>query len=194
MYRKRNRVPPVRNNSEGAKSAIELFPIVGSTPAMRTMENIGKKYGEPNIGKDCSFVGTPNFGSEPYLITIGDKTTVSFDVAFVTHDAATRVLRNLPGRNKETVIYGPIKIGKNCFIGCRSVILPGVTIGDNSIIGAGSVVNRDIPSGMVAAGVPCKVICTIEEYERKHKDDFLYMVSLPIDEKRKYLLKHFEEM
>lgn len=194
MYGKRNRVRPVRNNSEGAKSAIELFPIVGSTPAMRTMENIGKKYGEPNIGKDCSFVGTPNFGSEPYLITIGDKTTVSFDVAFVTHDAATRVLRNLPGRNKETVIYGPIKIGKNCFIGCRSVILPGVTIGDNSIIGAGSVVNRDIPSGMVAAGVPCKVICTIEEYERKHKDDFLYMVSLPIDEKRKYLLKHFEEM
>lgn len=194
MYRKRNRVPPVRNNSEGAKSAIELLPIVGSTPAMRTMENIGTKYGKPNIGKDCSFVGTPNFGSEPYLITIGDKTTVSFDVAFVTHDAATRVLRNLPGRDKETVIYGPIKIGKNCFIGCRSVILPGVTIGDNSIIGAGSVVNRDVPSGMVAAGVPCKVICTIEEYEKKHKDDFLYMVSLPIDEKREYLLKHFEKL
>ena len=66
-----------------------------------------------------------------------------------------------------------------------------MTIGDNTIIGAGSVVNRDIPSSTVAAGVPCKVLCTLEEYEKKHKEDFLYMVSLPIDEKRKFLLEHF---
>lgn len=160
---------------------------------MRTMEKYETKYGKPNIGRYCSFVGTPNFGSEPYLVTIGDKTTVSFDVAFVTHDAATRVLRNLPGRNPETVIYGPIKVGRNCFIGCRSVILPNVTIGDNTIIGAGSIVNKDIPSGVVAAGVPCKVICTIEEYEKKHKDEFLYMVSMPREEKKKFLLKRFKK-
>ena len=48
----------------------------------------------PNIGKNVDLVSPgPNFGSEPYLITIGDNTTVSFDVAFVTHDAGTRVLR-----------------------------------------------------------------------------------------------------
>ena len=145
----------------------------------------------PNIGKNVDLVSPgPNFGSEPYLITIGDNTTVSFDVAFVTHDAGTRVLRNLATNQKErqTVIYGQIKVGKNCFIGCRSMILPGVTIGDNCIIGAGSVVNRDIPANSVAAGVPCRVICTIEEYKEKHKDDFLYMVSLPYEEKKKYLL------
>ena len=149
------------------------------------------KYGSPKLGKNVNIVGIPNFGSEPYLISIGDNTTVSFDVAFVTHDAATKVIRNLPGRNKETVIYAPIKIGKNCFIGCRSVILPGVTIGDNVIIGAGSIVNRDIPSNTVAAGSPCKEICSLEEYEEKHKDDFLYMVNLPFDKKKQYLLKHF---
>ena len=149
----------------------------------KDVKRFATAYGSPNIGKDCSFVGTPNFGSEPYLVSIGDKTTVSF--------AATRVLRNLPGRNKETVIYGPIKIGRNCFIGCRSTILAGVTIGDNVIIGAGSVVNRDIPSNTVAAGVPCKVICTLEDYEKKHEKDFLYMVSLPREEKKEYLLKHF---
>lgn len=151
-------------------------------------------YGKPNIGKNCSLVPPgPNFGSEPYLITIGDDTTVSFDVAFVTHDAATRVLRNLAvdEKEKQTVIYGQIKVGNNCFIGCRSTILPGVTIGDNCIIGAGSVVNRDIPSNCVAAGVPCKVICTLEEYKEKHKDDFLYMVNLPFEEKKKYLLKKY---
>jgi len=150
------------------------------------------KYGSPNLGKNVQLTDTPNFGSEPYLITIGDNTTISFDVAFVTHDAATRVLRNLPGKNKETVIYGPIVIGKNCFIGCRTVILPGVTIGDNSIIGAGSIVNKDIPSNTVAAGTPCKIICSLEEYEQKHKNDFLYMVSLPFNEKKKYLLNHFK--
>ena len=109
----------------------------------------------------------------------------------MTHDAATRVVRNLPGQNPETVIYGKITIGKNCFIGCRSVILPGVTIGDNVIIGAGSIVNRDIPSNSVAAGNPCKVICSLEEYIEKHQDDFLYMVLLPQNEKKKFLMKHF---
>ena len=139
----------------------------------------GESYGKPNLGKNVSIVGQANFGSEPYLITIGDNTTISFDCAFVTHDAATRVIRNLPDGNPETVIYGPINIGQNCFIGCRSVILPGVTIGDNCIIGAGSIVNKDIPSNSVAAGTPCKIICSIDEYRKKHESEFLYMVSLP---------------
>ena len=143
------------------------------------------------IGKGCDFIETPNFGSEPYLITIGDNTTLSFDVAMVTHDAGTRVIRHLPDGNPETVIYGPITIGNNCFIGCRTTILPNVTIGDNSIIGAGSVVNQDIPANSVAAGVPCKVICTLDEYREKHKDDFMYVVNLSYDEKKKFLLKHF---
>jgi acetyltransferase-like isoleucine patch superfamily enzyme len=148
-------------------------------------------YGEPNLGKNVQIIGGANFGSEPYLITIGDDTTVSFDCAFVTHDAATRVIRNLPNENKETVIYAPITIGKNCFIGCRSVILPGVTIGDNSIIGAGSIVNRDIPSNTVAVGSPCRPICTLGEYIEKHKDDFMYIVSKPFEEKKKILLDKF---
>lgn len=147
------------------------------------------------VGKGCDFVSPgPNFGSEPYLIEIGDNTTVSFDVAFVTHDAGTRVLRNLATNDKEkqTVIYGKIIVGNNCFIGCRSTILPGVKIGDNVIIGAGSVVNRDVPSNSVAAGVPCKVICDIEKYKEKHKDDFLYMVNLPYEEKKKFLTELFK--
>ena len=152
------------------------------------MFSTNNTYGNPNIGKNVDIVGNVNFGSEPYLITIGDDTTISFDCAFVTHDAATRVLRHLPGENPETVIYGKIVIGKNCFIGCRTIILPNVTIGDNVIIGAGSIVNRNIPSNTVAAGNPCKVICTIEAYKNKHKKDFLYMVSLPFEEKKKYLL------
>ena len=151
------------------------------------------KNGTPNLGKNVQIIGGANFGSEPYLVNIGDNTTVSFDCAFVTHEAATRVIRNLSGHDKETVIYGPINIGQNCFIGCRSVILPNVTIGDNSIIGAGSIVNKDIPPNTVAAGVPCKVICTLDEYIEKHKDDFLYMVSMPPDKKKAFLLDKFQK-
>ena len=150
-------------------------------------------YGKPNIGKNVKIVGPVNFGSEPYLITIGDNTTISFDCAFVTHDAATRVIRNLPGQNKETVIYGPIKVGKNCFIGCRTVVLPNVTIGDNCIIGAGTIVNKSIPANSVAAGQPCKIICTLDEYIEKHKDDFMYIVSKPFNEKKKILLDKFKK-
>lgn len=148
----------------------------------------------PILGKNVQLIDKPNFGSEPYLIKIGDGTTVSFGCSFVTHDGGTRVVRNLEGQNPQTVIYGPIVIGKNSFIGCNTTILQNVHIGDNTIIGACSLVEKDIPINVVAAGVPCKVICTIDEYIKKHKDkDFEYMVKMPYDEKKKYLLNKFKE-
>lgn len=57
----------------------------------------------------------------------------------------------------------PITIGDNVWIGATVTILPGVTVGDNVVIGAGSVVNKDIPSNVVAAGNPCKIIRDITE-------------------------------
>ena len=144
------------------------------------------------IGEHVSLIEPINFGSEPYLITIGDYTTISFDVALVTHDGATRVIRNLPKNgNKETGLYGEIVIGKNCFIGCRTTILPNVHIGDNTIVGAGSLVLSDLPANVVAAGNPCKVICSLEEYRNKNKSNFFYIQSLSLEEKKKYLMSYF---
>lgn len=57
----------------------------------------------------------------------------------------------------------PIKIGSGVWVGGSAVICPGVTIGDRTVIGAGSVVTKDIPSGVFAAGNPCKVIRVLEE-------------------------------
>lgn len=48
------------------------------------------------------------------------------------------------------------------------IVLPGVTIGDNSVIGAGSVVNKDIPSNVVAVGNPCKVLRQINDNDKKY--------------------------
>ncbi len=65
---------------------------------------------------------------------------------------------------------GPITIGDNVFIGSNSTLLYDVEIGDNVIIGAGSLVNKSIPSGSVAAGVPCEVIGKFEDYKSRIKN------------------------
>lgn len=52
----------------------------------------------------------------------------------------------------------PVHIGRNCWLGAGVIVLPGVTIGDNVVIGAGSVVTKDIPSGVIALGNPCRIL------------------------------------
>lgn len=65
--------------------------------------------------------------------------------------------------------YGiPVKIGNDVWVGGNSVILPGVTIGDGTVIGAGSVVTKDIPSGVIAAGNPCRVIRKITQEDLQY--------------------------
>ena len=66
-------------------------------------------------------------------------------------------------RNKGLEYAKPIKVGHNVWFGGNVCVLPGVTIGDNVVIGAGSVVNKDIPSNVVAVGNPCKVVKEILE-------------------------------
>ncbi len=118
------------------------------------------------VGKNVIFIEAPAFGSEPYLIEIGDNTKITANCTFINHDGAMYVIRSmekyLDARN-----FGRIKIGKNCFIGNNCTILPGVEMGDNCILGAGSVLNSSTPPNSVFAGVPAKFICTIEEYGDK---------------------------
>lgn len=61
----------------------------------------------------------------------------------------------------------PVTIGDRVWIGGSSVVCPGVSIGDDTVIGAGSVVTRDIPAGVVAAGNPCRVLRTISAADRE---------------------------
>ena len=74
--------------------------------------------------------------------------------------------------------YGiAVTIGDNVWLGGNVVVCPGVTIGDNTVIGAGSVVTKDIPANVVAAGNPCRVIRPITEADRK-----LYFKDKEFDE------------
>ena len=74
-----------------------------------------------------------------------------------------------PGVRAEALEFGkPVTIGNNVWVGGNVVINPGLTIGDNVVIGSGSVVTRDIPDGVVAAGNPCRVLRKVTEEDRKY--------------------------
>lgn len=93
----------------------------------------------------------------PKLVWIGDNFTSAPGSIILAHDAS--VFKHTDNYRVQKTI-----IGNNVFLGANSVILPGVTIGDNVIVGAGSVVTKNIPSNMVVAGNPARIICNIEEY------------------------------
>ena len=118
------------------------------------------------IADDCRLMGMPMFGSEPYLISIARRVTISGKVTFITHDGGTFVFRHLP-KYEHTTKYGRITVHENTFIGWGAIIMPGVTIGPNAVVAAGSVVTRDVPPGSVAAGIPARKLCSIEEYAEK---------------------------
>lgn len=101
-----------------------------------------------------------------WLISIGENSSLTNGVTILAHDASTRNL------SKYTKV-GRVLIGKDTFIGAKSIVLPGVKIGDNVIIGAGSVVTKDIPSGSVAAGNPAVVIGCTSQYLKKHNDNVM---------------------
>lgn len=90
-------------------------------------------------------------------ITIGDDCLIGQQVVFATlnHD--------LTSQNRADMIPAPIVVGNRVWIGAHATILPGVTIGSNAVIAAGAVVTKNVPSGVVVAGVPAKIIKQIEE-------------------------------
>ncbi len=128
---------------------------------------------EVKIGKNTRILTSwLNFGSEPYLIEIGDNCTITSGVKFITHDASIGVVFNYLKKNREELGFkyekiGKIKIGNNCMIGINTIVLPGVEIGANSIIGAGSIVTRDVPPNSVVGGNPAVIICNLDIYCKK---------------------------
>ena len=88
------------------------------------------------IGENCNIYSNI-ITSESMLIEIEDNVTISNDVQLITHDNSICKIDS-----NYTDLFGKIKIGNNCFIGARTIILPGVSLEDNIIVGAGSVVTK----------------------------------------------------
>lgn len=147
-----------------------MFNVVFGRDRIRYLRYLGVR-----VGSNCSIYNSiQDFGSEPWLIELGDRVTLTRGVVLVTHDGSSRVFRDLiPDTSPFGNRYGCIRVLNNCFIGVNSIILPDVQIGPHSIVGAGSVVNHNVPPYSVFAGVPARQICTLEEYVQKYQDKML---------------------
>jgi acetyltransferase-like isoleucine patch superfamily enzyme len=135
--------------------------------------NISENYyksGHGFIAPSVSFDG-----NDYSLITIGDATTISLDVVLLTHDYSISKGLKLLDPSLNGRFLKPISVGNNCFIGMRTIILPGTSIGNNVIVGAGSVVKGKFPDNVVICGNPAKIICSTEEWAKRHyeKQDYV---------------------
>lgn len=112
------------------------------------------------IGDNCD-IQNVNFGSEPYLIEIGNNVQITNGTKFFTHGAAWVLRKKYPNMD----FFGKIKVGDNVYIGNNSLILAGVTIGSNVLVAAGSVVTKSVSEGVIVGGNPAKVIGTLSDFE-----------------------------
>lgn len=121
----------------------------------------------------CEFGKNITIGNDVYInfgcvildcgqVHIGDKTLIGPNVGLFSGNHTT----DPEERSEGGLIPKPITIGKNAWICGNVSIVPGVSIADGSIIGAGSVVTHDIPSGVIAAGNPCRVLRKITEEDK----------------------------
>lgn len=116
------------------------------------------------VGENCR-IYIRSWGSEPFLVSLGDDVTVTSGVKFITHDGSTCLVKDQNGKRYQR--FAPIQVGSHVFIGVNTIVMPGVKIGSNVIIGAGSVVTKDIPDNSVAIGVPAKVVSSFADYAAK---------------------------
>jgi len=141
---------------------LNKFPIIRGFNFIKKI--IRKIYGIPlssNFTREFSLLRPiievgENTSLQDTLITGCGLIKIGNNCSFSHRNMIVSSAHNIDDFNKITL--KPVTIGNNVWITSNITILGGVTIGDNTIIGAGSIVNKDIPSGVFATGNPCKVI------------------------------------
>ena len=141
-----------------------------------------------NIGKNCS-IGKCSFGSEPYLVSIGDHVQVTKGVSFFTHTGGW-LFRN---EHPHFDCFGKIIVKDDVYIGNNVIILPGVTIAKNVIIGAGAVVTKSVSENSIVGGNPAKKIGDVNELKKRLIPYNLNTKGLNFNDKKDVLLSTKED-
>lgn len=153
------------NQSRDMDARMAMLPtLLGSCGRAIVQSPVTWEYGKHIHIGEAVFINFDVVFLDGADIRIGDGTVIAPRVQLLTaghpvepHERITR--DPVTGqRNGGYAINKPITIGKDCWIGAGTIILGGVTIGDGTTIGAGSVVTRDVPAHVVAAGTPCRII------------------------------------
>lgn len=99
-----------------------------------------------DIGANCRISLSAKLDkTSPRGLHIGDSTAIDFGACILTHDQCRSLVADT-------------WVGKECYIGARSIIMPGVKIGDNCVVAPASVVTKDVPANCLAAGIPARII------------------------------------
>ena len=158
--------------------------LLNKLKPLKYMKKVGVNFPEGKV----HVYGKVAWGSEPWLITLGENVYITDGVKFITHDGGTLLYRK---QIPDLEITKPIVVGNDVYFGNNVIVLPGVVIGSNVVIGAGAVVTKNIPDNSLVVGVPARVIKTADEYLEKLKAESLHLGHLVGQEKDKALMEHF---
>lgn len=150
----------------------------------RQARSVGVSLGENN------FIDSKFWSSEPYLITVGNNCQITSGVKFLTHGGGQVLRNNYPDFDS----FGKVIIGDYVYIGANVLVMPGVTIGNNVLVAAGSIVTKSIPSNVVIAGNPARIVSTIDDYYERNSRYNVKSKSLSFLEKKKLLLSISDEL
>jgi acetyltransferase-like isoleucine patch superfamily enzyme len=124
------------------------------------------KWIAPTVLFDVSFPGS---------IRLGNECVISQRVSILTHDFSLDryfTANELQPPSHELVRKSPVEVGDFAFIGLGAILLPGVTVGARSVVAAGSVVTKDVPTDVVVAGNPARVISSVAEWAPRAQDKY----------------------
>ena len=148
------------------------------------------------IGNNCKIFKSANFGSEPYLVSLGNHVRVNIGVQFVTHDGGYWVLRDeISGYGeqfKDADYFGKIEVGDNVHIGTNAILMPGIKIGKNVVVACGAVVTHDVRDNTIVGGIPAVCIETLETYAAKARKKYVNTKHMTRKEKEIYLRERME--
>ena len=138
------------------------------------------------VGTGGQILGDPVaiFGTEPWLITLGNHVDVTSGVSFLNHEGGIWVARGMKPELNTYDKFSPIRVGNNVMIGTGSLIMPGVTIGDNVIIAGHSVITKDIPSNSIVGGCPAKRISDLGRFLERLEDGLVPTKKMTQHQKR----------